>query len=101
MTYRDIIFFLLDFSATMDKFEDLYEVFQVSPTASTKDITRQWRKKWALELHPDKIGGSADLFHKYKTIYNTLSDPEKRKTYDEVLRGKAAKLKREAEQGAE
>ena len=88
-------------SSKMEVLEDYYEVFQVSPTADEKEIVRQWRKKWALELHPDKKGGNADLFHKYKSIYAVLSNTEKRKAYDEGLRAKLAKLKREAAQGAE
>merc|ERR1712110_886154 len=37
----------------------------------------------SLKFHPDKEGGSTPAFQRVAQAYETLSDPEKRRTYDE------------------
>ena len=59
----------------------LYELLDVSPTASTDEIKRAFRKK-SLIHHPDK-GGDPENYKKINGANEILSDPEKRKLYDE------------------
>lgn len=59
----------------------LYELLDVSPTASTDEIKRAFRKK-SLIHHPDK-GGDPENYKKINAANEILSDPEKRKLYDE------------------
>jgi DnaJ family protein C protein 9 len=60
----------------------IYEILEVESTASTEDIKKNY-KKLALKYHPDK-GGSAEHFKALSVAHSILSDPEKRKQYDET-----------------
>lgn len=60
---------------------DYYKLLGVSKTASQDEIKRAFRKK-AHALHPDK-GGDAEEFKKVNEAYRVLSDPQKRKQYDQ------------------
>ena len=60
---------------------DPYEVLGVSKTANDSEIKKAFRKL-ALEHHPDKAG-EAEEFKKINEAYSILSDPSKRKHYDE------------------
>jgi molecular chaperone DnaJ len=67
---------------------DYYDVLGVSPSASEKDITRAYRKL-AKQYHPDANPGNKEAEEKFKEVSaanEVLSDPEKRKEYDEVRR---------------
>ncbi|GFN76092.1 Dnaj-like protein subfamily c member 16 [Plakobranchus ocellatus] len=63
--------------------DELYDVLGVSKTASSRDI-KQAYKQLAKEWHPDKNKdpGATDKFTKINEAYETLSDPEKRSSYD-------------------
>jgi molecular chaperone DnaJ len=72
---------------------DYYEVLGVGKGASADDIKRSYRRL-AMKHHPDKNPGNAEAEAKFKECaeaYEVLSDPEKRKRYDqfghEGLRG--------------
>ncbi len=72
---------------------DYYEVLGVGKGASADDIKRSYRRL-AMKFHPDKNPGNAEAEAKFKECaeaYEVLSDPEKRKRYDqfghEGLRG--------------
>lgn len=60
----------------------LYETLGVSKNASPSEIKSAYRKL-AHKNHPDK-GGSVEKFQVIQHAYDILSDPEKRKRYDET-----------------
>lgn len=69
------------------KFQDYYQVLGVARDASPDDIRKAYRKL-ALEWHPDrhKEGDRATAEEKFKRIseaHEVLSDPDKRKRYDQ------------------
>lgn len=65
--------------------ENYYEILELDKSASQDEIKKAYRKL-ALKYHPDK-GGDQDKFKKLNEAYQTLSDPQKRATYDQF--GKA------------
>jgi DnaJ homolog subfamily B member 4 len=75
----------------------LYDALSIQPTASDADIKKAYRKA-ALKWHPDKNKDDPNASEKFKEVsqaYEILSDPEKRKVYDEyglefLLRGGTA-----------
>lgn len=58
-----------------------YTLLEVAPTFEEADLRKAYKKK-ALQLHPDK-GGDPEEFRKMKAAYDVLSDPRKRKIYDQ------------------
>jgi curved DNA-binding protein len=68
------------------KFRDYYEVLGVPRTASDDDVRKEYRKL-ARKYHPDVNPGDKAAEDKFKEIneaYQVLSDPGKRKRYDQL-----------------
>lgn len=68
--------------------KDLYAVLGVSEGADEKELKKAYRRL-AQKYHPDKHPGDKEAEDKFKEIshaYDILSDPQKRKQYDEGRR---------------
>jgi molecular chaperone DnaJ len=68
--------------------KDFYKELGISSDASQEDIKRAYRKL-ARELHPDANPDDARAEERFKAVseaHNVLSDPAKRKEYDETRR---------------
>src|SRR5437870_13167311 len=64
---------------------NFYDILGVSRNASAEEIRKAYRKL-ARKYHPDINPGNKEAENKFKEIsvaYDVLSDPEKRKLYDE------------------
>lgn len=60
-----------------------YETIGVHETATAEEIKKAYRER-SKELHPDANDGDDKGFAKLAKAYKVLSDPEKRKKYDET-----------------
>lgn len=64
---------------------DYYEILEVNKNASADEIKKAYRKI-ALKYHPDRNPNNKEAEEKFKeaaAAYEVLSDPEKRKRYDQ------------------
>ncbi|CTQ40792.1 DnaJ homolog subfamily A member 2 [Babesia microti strain RI] len=61
-----------------DKF---YNILELSKDCTTADVKKAY-KRLAIKHHPDK-GGDPEKFKEVSRAYEVLSDPEKRKVYDD------------------
>ena len=67
---------------------DFYQTLGVGRSASHDEIRKAFRKL-ARQYHPDKNPGdqaSEEKFKEANEAHGTLSDPARRKQYDEMLR---------------
>jgi curved DNA-binding protein CbpA len=66
--------------------EDYYSILGLKKGASEDQIKKQF-KKMAIKFHPDKNKDDPEKakaqFQKIANAYETLSDPEKRRVYDQ------------------
>ena len=65
--------------------KDYYAALGVSSAASSKEVTKAYRK-FARAHHPDATGGSEDRFKEVSAAYDVLGDETKREEYDEARR---------------
>jgi curved DNA-binding protein len=68
------------------EYKDYYKILGVDKTASEDEIRKAFRKL-ARQYHPDVAGNKAGAEDKFKQIneaYEVLSDPEKRRKYDQL-----------------
>ena len=62
---------------------DLYEMLGVEKTATKEDIKKAYQRL-AKKNHPDSPERDGDRWQEVSTAYETLSDPGKRKIYDDT-----------------
>lgn len=67
-----------------------YEVLGVARDATPEQIKQAYRAA-SSKAHPDKDGGSTEAMAAVNLAYETLSDPERRKRYDETGQDRPAR----------
>lgn len=79
---RSAAFRVDSFAVVMGK--DYYKILGVAKSASDEEIKKAYRKM-ALKYHPDKnkSPGAEEKFKEIAEAYDVLSDPEKRKMFDQ------------------
>ena len=64
--------------------QDLYEVMEIPKSVTDREVKKAYHKL-AMKWHPDKNAGCEDCMLKFQRVaraYEVLSDPMKRKIYD-------------------
>lgn len=66
--------------------KNYYTILGVEPDATQQQIKSAYRRR-VKELHPDHYGHDSGPFLAVQEAYDVLSDPARRRTYDEQLTG--------------
>ncbi|PSN49798.1 DnaJ subfamily B member 9 [Blattella germanica] len=79
-----VIFTLLEAITAREEKKDYYALLGVSRKATDREIKKSFRKL-AIKYHPDKNKekGAEKKFQELAEAYEVLSDPDKRKKYDQ------------------
>ena len=64
--------------------KNFYDILGVARDASDRDIKKAFRKL-SQKYHPDAPGGDEAKFKEISEAYTTLSNPDKRREYDQML----------------
>ncbi|CAD7926857.1 unnamed protein product [Amoebophrya sp. A120] len=68
----------------MSSTKDLYAVMGLPPLCGDETVIRKAYTTLSKERHPDKPGGSKELFQQLKDAYDTLVDADKKALYDSM-----------------
>jgi molecular chaperone DnaJ len=79
--------FAREFEMKKKKRKDYYTLLNVEPDAGPSAIRKAYRKA-AKKYHPDVSTRNGETFKQVQEAYETLSDPEKKTTYDQELSSK-------------
>ena len=66
--------------------KDYYEILGLDKNASEDDIKKAYRhlaKKWHPDANPDNKKEAEEKFKEIGEAYSVLSDPQKKKNYDQ------------------
>jgi len=72
-----------------NKSDNYYELLGVDPKAGSDEIRQAYREKlkeWHPDKNPDRIDEAEEITKTFNAAYHILSDPERRKNYDRMLR---------------
>ena len=70
--------------------KNFYAILGVLPEAGAEEIKSSYRQL-AKRLHPDMRGGNARLFARVTEAYEVLSEPARRRAYDDAWRNRAVR----------